>query len=236
MVKDDESMATAAPTAPVTGERKIRDDLEICLPKPYLARALVAPDVDNPEGTVGHENNGMSVLQQHVAFFDKNKDGVIQPWDTCLGIRDVGFHRLPSFLLALIIHLSMSYSTQPYWIPDLLFPIYIERIHKAKHGSDSPSSATYDTEGRFMPVNLENVFSKYGLTEPDKLTFTEVWRMTEACRLPFDLVGWFLAKSEWLVLYFLAKDENGFLTKEAARRCFDGSLFEDHAKMNKKSE
>ncbi|KAE8670544.1 hypothetical protein F3Y22_tig00112127pilonHSYRG00101 [Hibiscus syriacus] len=90
--------------------------------------------------------------------------------------------------------------------------------------------------GLFMPVNLENVFSKYGLTEPDKLTFTEVWRMTEACRLPFDLVGWFLAKSEWLVLYFLAKDENGFLTKEAARRCFDGSLFEDHAKMNKKSE
>ncbi|KAE8735987.1 putative peroxygenase 3 [Hibiscus syriacus] len=221
MVKDDESMATAAPRAPVTGERKIRNDLEICLPKPWiaaasktairdnsgvernhinndnLARALVAPDVDNPEGTAGHENNGMSVLQQHVAFFDKNKDGIIHPWDTYF---------------------------------DLLFPIYIERIHKAKHGSDT---ATYDTEGRFMPVNLENVFSKYGLTEPDKLTFAEVWRVTEACRLPFDFVGWFLAKSEWLVLYFLAKDEQGFLTKEAARKCFDGSLFEDHAKMNK---
>ncbi|KAM0838809.1 hypothetical protein ACQ4PT_060720 [Festuca glaucescens] len=171
-----EAMATMAEAAPVTAERPVRADLESRLPKPYLARALAAPDVNNPEGTEeGHEHGQKSVLQQHVSFFDLDGDGVVYPWETYGGMA---------------------------W---------------------------------FMPVNFESIFSKNARTAPDKLTLGEIWRMTEGNRLQYDFFGWLASKGEWILLYVLAKDEEGFLPREAVRRCFDGSLFEFIAQQRKEA-
>jgi peroxygenase len=41
-----------------------------------------------------------------------------------------------------------------------------------------------------MPVNFENMFGKYARTSPDRLTYRELWSMTEGFREVFDFYGW----------------------------------------------
>eukprot|EP00253_Pinus_taeda_P017223 PITA_17223 len=145
------------------------------------------------------------------------------------GFRAIGVNIILSLVAAVLIHVAFSYYTLPGWIPSLKLPIYIDNIHKAKHGSDSE---TYDTEGRFAPEKFDASFSKYAMKDPNKLTFMEIQGMLKANRNSNDFLGWGAAELEWTFLYHIGKNREGFLEKETIRRMFDGSLWEILAKQN----
>ncbi|XVE91963.1 hypothetical protein REPUB_Repub01dG0056500 [Reevesia pubescens] len=86
-----------------------------------------------------------NVLQKHVAFFDRNHDGLVYPWETFEGFRAIGAGYLLSMTGALFINAALSGKTRPGKYPSLFFPIEVKNIHMAKHGSDS---GVYDHEGR----------------------------------------------------------------------------------------
>ncbi|RZB44886.1 Peroxygenase 2 isoform C [Glycine soja] len=202
-----ESLITEAPNAPVTAQRRVRSDLENSLPKPW------SPKWNNrPKGTTTYllsSNIVLFLIKMTMESFTLGK----LTWILEINRVEVSESRVGSTLSVESESVFLS------WFPSLLFPVYMHNIPKAKHGSDQEFMTQKD-------ANIENVFSKYARTVPDKLTLGEVWDMTEGNRNAFDIFGWLAAKLEWGVLYILARDEEGFLSKEAVRRCFDGSLFD----------
>eukprot|EP00897_Mesotaenium_endlicherianum_P006846 jgi/Mesen1/618/ME000108S10778 len=225
------SKLSLAPGAPITFHRPVKtDDLDKHVEKPHVPRGTKAPSKERPEGTPGRETS-LSVLQQHVAYFDRNHDGIVYPWETYAGFRALGFNIPFSLLAMMIINFSFSYFTLDSWIPSPLFPIYIRNIHGAKHGSDS---GTYDNEGRYVTEKFEEIFSRFDEGNKGGLTFKETLAMTERQRVVMDPFGWFAAKFEWGTTWLLAADQDGLLRKEAVRGIFDGSFFEYVEKQRKK--
>ncbi|KAI9175729.1 hypothetical protein H9P43_006093 [Blastocladiella emersonii ATCC 22665] len=220
-------VVTGTSAARVTLDRPLPHDLDEAIPAPWLPRATRAVDADHPDGTLHNPHENMSVLQQHVMFFDRNNDGIITPLETYQGFRALGFNILFSIAAMLVINLNFAYVTQKSWIPDPRFYIHVENIHKAKHGSDS---GTYDTEGRFIPAKFEELFAKYAKTNPGYLTFAEGLAMTEALRCATDPFGWFAAKFEFGTLYLLCMERDPtsgerIMPREYMRAQYDGSLF-----------
>ncbi|CAH9073717.1 unnamed protein product [Cuscuta epithymum] len=178
------------------------------------------------DGT-GNPCDQLPALQKHVMFFDINQDGIVYPWETYQGFRILGFGIPLSTFAALFINIGLSKKTRPGKWPSPLFPIEVKNIKFAKRASDS---GVLDSEGRFVLSKFEEFFKKHARSSANGFTSKDLDQMLKETKKPNDFMGGIAAFSEWKVFYLLAKDKHGFLTKEAIRGVYDGSLFETIAK------
>eukprot|EP00898_Chlorokybus_atmophyticus_P009262 jgi/Chlat1/966/Chrsp108S01392 len=204
-----------APKAPVTAER----------PPAHLGpqyRELEVSAIATNTGLTEAPDRELSVLQQHVAYFDVDGDGVVYPWDTYTGFRKMAFNMPYSFAAMMVIHGAMSWITQDSWLPSPSFSILIKNIHLAKHGSDT---GVYDSEGRFVPYKFDDIFAKYDRNSKGALTFGEILRMVRGNRGANDVFGTIAEFLEWGTTYLAAADEKGYVSKDRIRGMYDGTFF-----------
>jgi len=220
-------MTVSVAKCPATATRVPAVDADARIVKPGVARANAAVSTDVPFGSgfegYREELRDYTVLQQHVLFWDRDGDDVITPIDTYIGFRELGFNMLFSIIAVLIINLNFSLPTRlaHSWIPDPFFRIYVDGIHKAKHGSDS---GVIDPEGRFVPQNFENLFSKYDKWSTGSLSLEELFSMMRGHRCAVDPFGWGAAIFEWGTTWLLIQ-KDGRVSKEDLRQVYDGSVF-----------
>ncbi|KDQ60377.1 hypothetical protein JAAARDRAFT_152967 [Jaapia argillacea MUCL 33604] len=201
-----------------------------------VPRDNIAATASHPHGTTSHDHSkhhsSQSVLQQHCSFFDRDSDGIIWPYDTFIAFHALGYSLLISLLSTIIIHANFSYPTLPsYILPDPFFRIYIARIHRDKHGSDT---GTYDNEGRFVPQKFEDFFEKYSSVEgKDGLTIRDTVRGIWGQRCIMDPIGWGAAVFEWIATWLLLWPKDWIIRKEDVRAIYDGSIFWKIAKERK---
>ncbi|KAI8816004.1 Caleosin related protein-domain-containing protein [Fimicolochytrium jonesii] len=222
------ALAAAASTSSVAAYKAEQDRI--------LERAIIARSPSHTTSSNNVNTHGLTPLQKHVGFWDRNKDGVIWPWETYAGFYALGFNPIISFTSALAFHiLHVSYPTHDSWIFNPLLPVTIANIHRAKHGSDTE---TYDTAGRFVNEKFESTFENYSSRpKKDGLTFSDIKTMWGGNRNVFDFVGWSFQFFLWTFLWALAADPvTGVLSKEDVLKQYDGTLYyelEDRRKTTK---
>jgi len=177
---------------PVTNERKpYLPPPDSVLRNPGTARATIAASREKPNGTTEDNwaatHQHQTVVQQHVDYWDTDRDGIIWPRDTYEGCRKWGWSPPLALLVTLIINLNLSYPTLPGFLPDPFFRIYVDKLYKDKHGSDS---MTYDNEGRFKPQNFEDIFAKYDKGNKGGLDIWDLLSFWKGQRMVFDFFGW----------------------------------------------
>ncbi|KAJ3534037.1 hypothetical protein NMY22_g7091 [Coprinellus aureogranulatus] len=185
---------------------------------------MVAPKdaVASAPGTGFDPERKNTPLQGHVAFFDRDGDGVIWPYDTYRGFREIKFGILLSLLAMVIIHGGLSYMTQSGLLPDPFFRLQIKNMHRAKHGSDSE---VYTKTGEYDNARFEEMFKMYTKDPHTHIHYSELLHMLHGNMDPFDPFGWFAAGFEWLATYILLWPSDGRMHKDDVRGVYNGSIF-----------
>lgn len=164
----------------------------------------------------------LTALQRHVAFWDTNNDGIISVPEVYSGFRELGFCVLFS-MGGLLINFFFSYPTRlgHSYLPDPLFRIYIDSIHKAKHGSDS---GIFDSDGNLRWVLFDEMFAKMDSSGTGSLGVEDLFELHKRNRAAADPAGWSFAFMEWWTTWLLLQ-QDGRIWKNDLKEAYDGTLF-----------
>lgn len=230
---DTTTFQVTAKECPDTLEHYPDPELSKFIPQPGMPRVNHTATKEFPNGVPrpkgAPDAKERTVLQQHVDFWDENRDGIITPAETWRGFRKLGFNLFWSAIAVLFIHGTMAMSTHETWSDAFTFTIKIRNMNRGRHGSDS---GIFDKEGRFIPANFENLFFTMDKDKKGGLSFNEGRAFIRHNRVGYDIYGWLAGIFEWGFLYMLAADANGIVSKESIRGQFDGSLFYKIAEQN----
>jgi peroxygenase len=200
-------------------------------------------------------------LEKHCAFFDRNKDGIVTPWETWEGMRALGYGLGMALLGTVVVHLALSYPTLDTWIPDPFFTIHLRNIHRCRHGTDT---GVYDDKGGVRRERAEYLLSMYtrpvfvaaaagsssgsatgpvgssssnsNSSLPRKgMGLWEGLRMIYDNRCLWDWFGWVAAVVEWVFMFALCS-ENGIIPTDAIMSQYDGTLFYDMEERRKRKQ
>ncbi|KAL7416608.1 Caleosin [Mrakia frigida] len=172
-------------------------------------------------------------LHSHAAFFDLDHDGILWPTETFFGFRSLGYNLFISLFGMTVIHLAFSLVASIKhlgFIPDPLFRLQINKMHKAKHGSDTES---YTKKGKFDPSRFDEMFETYTPAPHDSMSFWEAASMVRGQSDAMDPFGWTAASLEWLATYLLLWPADGRMKKDQILGVYDGSVFYKIAETRK---
>lgn len=170
------------------------------------------------------ESGNRTTLQKHVAFWDKDGDGIISFLDLYTGFRELGFRVPTAFFNAFCICILFSYPSQASWYPDWAFRIRVDGIHRAKHGSDT---GVFTRRGEFNPMNFDDIFADYAdPPDHDSLTLSQIIRLVTCNTDRLDPFGWVASFFHWIGLYILIGPEDGRIKREDVSALYNGTLFE----------
>lgn len=167
-------------------------------------------------------NANVTALQQHVLFWDTNKDGLVSTKEVYTGFRALGFS-IPFSIGGLLINIFFSYPTQlaHSFFPDPFHRIHIDSIHNAKHGSDT---GVYDSDGRLRLRLFDEMFEKLDGSGTGSLGVADLFSLIKKNRVAADPAGWSFAFMEWWTTWLLLQ-RHGRVWKDDLRQCYDGNLF-----------
>lgn len=211
----------------------------IPVPRPALSPApeLAAAGEDGSgRGSPPTPPNWLNALQKHVAFFDKNGDGIITYSETVAGLSELGVGWAMSRVTALFINLNLGRSTTGRWTTD----VDVANIAAGIHGSDT---GVFDADGNYNEAAFRRLFDLFDRDRSGTLNEIEINEMIDANSKERP-GAWLAAKLEWRLLLDVAADAQDWVDGKPVRAIsaksllslYDGTLFENIAAARRKPQ